>query len=68
MSPGARVTITTTPSLRCTVRLTIAGRRFSHGMPFGWIQIKMPANFKAGRVPVSVSCGGQTVSRSFTVR
>lgn len=68
VAPGARVTVTTTPSLRCKLTLTIAGRRFTHVMPYGWIQIKMPANFRAGRVPVSVSCGGQTVSRSFTVK
>ena len=68
VAPGARVTITTTPSLRCTLTVTIAGRRFSHTMPYGWIQVRMPANFRAGRVPVTVNCGGQTVSSAFTVR
>jgi hypothetical protein len=68
LAPGGRVTVTTTPSMRCTLALTIAGRRFSHAMPYGWIRVKMPANFKSGRVPVSVTCGGKTVSSAFVVR
>lgn len=68
LAPGGKVTITTNPSLRCRLTITIAGRHFSHAMPYGWIQVKMPANFKAGRVPVSVSCGGQTVTAAFSVR
>jgi hypothetical protein len=68
VAPGGHVTITTTPSMRCVLRLTIAGRHYSHLMPFGWIRVKMPANFKAGRVPISVGCNGQTVSSAFTVR
>ena len=62
------MTITTTPSMRCTLTVTVAGRRFSHPMPYGWIQVKMPANFKAGRVPLTVNCGGQTVSSAFSVK
>jgi hypothetical protein len=62
------VTITTPPRLRCTLTLTIAGRHYSHLMPYGWIRIKMPANFRAGRVPLSVNCGGQTARSGFRVK
>jgi hypothetical protein len=62
------VTISTTPRLSCTLTLTIAKKPFRHAMPHGWIQIKMPRKDMPGRVPVKVSCAGQTVSGAFTVK
>ncbi len=69
IATGGRVTITTSPRERCTLTVNIAKRRFSHLMPYGWIQVTMPRNFRAGRVGVMVSCAGQRRSGgTFLVR
>lgn len=67
VAPGGKVTVFTTPRLRCSITLTIAGRHFSHTMPYGWVQIQMPRKDVPGRVPVRVSCAGSRVMGSFTV-
>jgi hypothetical protein len=46
----------------------IARRKFSHLMPYGWIQVTMPRNFHAGRVGLVVSCAGKRAGGSFIVR
>lgn len=68
LAPGGKVTISTTPRMACTLTLTIAKRSFKHAMPYGWIQVKMPKRDMPGRVPVKVTCGGQSDSSAFTVR
>ena len=67
VAPGGSVTISTTPRQACTLHMTIAGKRFSHAMPFGWIRVKMPRQDLPGRVPVKVTCAGGTASGAFTV-
>ena len=67
VAPGGKVTVFTTPQLRCRITVTIAGRHFSHYMPYGWVQIKMPRQDVPGRVPVRVSCAGSSVFGAFTV-
>lgn len=67
LSPGGKVTIYTTPRLRCRITLSVAGRRFSHEMRYGWIQITMPRGDVPGRVPVRVGCDGRVVKSAFTV-
>ena len=64
---GGTVTISTTPRQACKLTLSIAKKPFSHAMPYGWIQIKMPRKDIPGRVPVKVTCAGRTVSGAFTV-
>ena len=68
IAPGGTVTISTTPRLACTLKLTIAMKPFVHAMPHGWIQVKMPRRDMPGRVPVKVTCAGQTVTSAFTVK
>jgi hypothetical protein len=68
VAPGGSVTITTTPRMPCSIMLTIAGKRFSHGMPDGFIKITMPRNDKPGRIPVRVTCAGQVATGAFTVQ
>ncbi|MDA8067409.1 MAG: hypothetical protein M0T77_02180 [Actinomycetota bacterium] len=65
---GGRVTITTRPVERCVLTVDIARRKFSHLMPYGWIQVTMPRSFRAGRVGVVVNCGGRRRGGSFLVR
>ena len=65
---GGRVTITTSPRERCILTVDIARRKFSHLMPYGWIQVTMPRNFHAGRVGLVVSCAGKRAGGSFIVR
>jgi hypothetical protein len=65
---GGRVTITTSPRERCMLTVDIARRKFSHLMPYGWIQVTMPRNFHAGRVGLVVSCAGKRAGGSFIVR
>jgi hypothetical protein len=67
VAPGGTVTITTTPRLACTLTVTIAKKPFSHAMPYGWIQVKMPRKDAPGRVPVKVNCAGHVVTSAFTV-
>jgi hypothetical protein len=67
ITPGHSVTISTTPRLACTLTLTIAGRKYSHPMPSGWIKVAMPARDVPGRVPVRVVCGGSVATGAFTV-
>jgi hypothetical protein len=67
VAPGGKVTVFTTPRMHCSITLTIAGKHFSHNMPYGWVQIKMPRRDVPGRVPVRVSCAGSRVTGSFTV-
>lgn len=66
--PGGTVTISTTPRMACSLKLTIAKKPFTHSMASGWIQIKMPRRDAPGRVPVKVTCSGHSVSGSFTVK
>jgi hypothetical protein len=65
---GGRVTITTMPRERCMLTVDIARRKFSHLMPYGWIQVGMPRSFHAGRVGLVVSCAGKRAGGSFLVR
>ncbi len=67
VAPGGTVTVSTTPRMSCTVTLTIAGRKFSHAMRYGTLQIKMPRQDVSGRVPVKVACSGQVATGAFTV-
>lgn len=67
LKPGGTVTISTTPREACTLKVTIAKVPFSHAMKAGWVQVKMPAKAAPGRVPVTVTCAGHSVSGSFTV-
>ncbi len=67
ITPGHSVTISTTPRLACTLTLTIAGKKYSHPMPSGWIKVAMPARDVPGRVPVRVVCGGSVATGAFTV-
>ena len=62
------MTISTTPRAACTLTLTIAMKQFRHAMPTGWIQVKLPKGDVPGKVPVKVTCGGTTVSSSYTVK
>lgn len=66
-TPSKKVVISTMPRLRCTLTVTMAGRRYSHLMPHGWIQITLPRRDILGRVPVSVDCGGTVRTGAFTV-
>lgn len=68
IAPGGTVTISTTPRLSCKLTVTIDKRQFSHAMANGWTQIKMPRSDGPGRVPVKVTCAGQTKTGSFTVK
>jgi hypothetical protein len=52
----------------CSITLTIAGKRFSHAMPYGYIKITMPRSDMPGRVPVRVTCAGQVATAAFTVK
>jgi hypothetical protein len=65
--PGGTVTISTTPRMPCTLKLSIAKKPFSHAMTDGWIQVKMPHGDAPGRVPVTVTCSGHRVNGSFSV-
>jgi hypothetical protein len=67
IAPGKSVTVYTTPRLSCSLTLTIAGRKFTHSMRYGWIKITMPARDVPGRVPVRVSCGSSVATGAFTV-
>ena len=67
IAPGGRVTITTRPVERCMLTVDIGRRKFSHLMPYGWIQVKMPRNFRAGRVGVVVTCAGLRRGGSYLV-
>ncbi len=67
LKPGGTVTISTTPRAACMLKVTIAKVAFSHAMKDGWTQVKMPAKAAPGRVPVTVTCAGHSVSGSFTV-
>ena len=68
IATGGRVTITTNPRERCMLTVDIARRKFSHLMPYGWIQVTMARDFHAGRVGVVVSCAGKRAGGSFIVR
>lgn len=66
-TPSKKVVISTTPRQRCTLTVTMAGRRYNHLMPHGWIQVTLPPRDILGRVPVSVDCGGTVRTGAFTV-
>jgi hypothetical protein len=68
IAPGKTVTISTTPRQACRLTISIAKKPFSHAMPYGWIQVRIPRKDEAGRVPVKVNCGGHVDTGSFMVR
>ena len=66
ITPGHSVTIYTTPRLRCNLTLTLAGKKFTHAMPYGWIKVTMPPKDAPGRVPLRVVCGRSVATGAFT--
>lgn len=67
VGPGGTVTLTTTPRTACSVRVTLLGKHYSHTMPYGWMQIKIPRRAGIGHISLRVSCGGQVTKASFIV-
>ncbi|MGH8229650.1 MAG: hypothetical protein ACREU3_17400 [Steroidobacteraceae bacterium] len=65
---GGTVTITTAPRQACRLTVSIAKKRFSHAMPYGWIQVRIPRKDSPGRVPVKVNCGGHVTHGAFRVK
>jgi hypothetical protein len=67
VKPGGKVIVRTTPRRSCELQVMIAGKRFSHPMKYGWIQVMLPHKEAAGRVAVKTICAGAVANGSFTV-
>ena len=67
VAPGGHVTVSTSPRMSCTLTITVAGKKFSHAMKYGTLEITMSRKDVPGRVPVKVVCAGHTAYSAFTV-
>ncbi len=64
---GGKVMVQTTPRRSCELQVTIAGKRFTHSMKYGWVRVKLPGNEATGRAAVKTICAGAVANGSFTI-